>query len=92
MEKYASFTKITNKFLNGRLGELVLNYEDENHLQVSVTYEYNDYYWLDYQLEVNLLNKQIDFIAHHAKGSLNKVELTRDKDFENAVSKYLFSS
>ena len=92
MEKFASFGKITNKFLHGNLGELSINYEDENHLKVSVTYEYNNYYLLDYLLEVNLLDRSIDFIAHHAKGSLDRVELNREEEFEKAVSEYLFSS
>lgn len=91
MEKFAGFTKITNKFLHGTLEELKFNYEDKDHLQVSVTYEYNNYYWLDYQIEINLRNKQVDFVAHHAKGSLDKVELNREVEFENAVSEYLFA-
>jgi hypothetical protein len=91
MEKYASFTKITDEFLHGKLEELNINYDDESHLKVSVTYEYNNYYWLDYKLEVNLTDHSIDFIAHHAKGSLDKVELTRETEFEQAVGDYLFS-
>ncbi|AIO18379.1 hypothetical protein KQ51_00494 [Candidatus Izimaplasma bacterium HR1] len=92
MEKYADFTKITDRFLNGKLEELNLSYEDENHLQVSITYEYNNYYWMDYKLEVNLLNKSVDFITHHAKGSLDRVELNREAEFEEAVTQYLFSN
>lgn len=92
MEKFAGFTEITNKFLDGRLEELRLNYEDQDHLQVSVTYEYNNYYSLDYKLEVDLSNKSVDFITHHANGSLDRVELNRDKEFEQAVTEYLFSN
>lgn len=91
MEKFSSFTKITDKYLHGKLEELNLNYEDENHLQVSVRYEYNNFYWFDYLLEVNLSDHSIDFIAHHAKGSLDKVELNRESEFETAVGEYLFS-
>ena len=92
MEKYAGFTKITDKFLNGKLEELKLSYEDESHLQVSITYEYNNYYWLDYKLEIDLLDKTVDFITHHAKGSLDKVELNREAEFEQAVTEYLFAN
>ncbi len=92
MEKFTSFGKITNKYLHGDLGELILNYEDENHLQVSVSYEYNNFYMLDYEVEINLLNKSIDFISHRSKGSLNRVNLSREKEFEQAVSDYLFAN
>jgi|LGVF01.2.fsa_nt_gb hypothetical protein len=92
MEKYAGFTKITTEFLSGKLEELSLSYEDASHLQVSITYEYNNYYWLDYQLEVDLTSKKVDFISHHANGSLDKVELNREVEFEQAVGEYLFSS
>lgn len=92
MEKFAGFTEITNKFLDGKLEELNLSYEDAEHLAVSVTYEYNNYYSLDYKLEIDLSNKSVDFITHHAKGSLDKVELARDREFERAVTEFLFSN
>ncbi len=92
MEKFAGFTEITNKFLDGRLEELNLSYEDSSHLQVSITYEYNNYYSLDYKLEVDLTSKSVDFITHHAKGSLDRVELNREREFEEAVTDYLFSN
>lgn len=92
MEKFAGFTEITDKFLDGKLEELNISYEDPKHLQVSVTYEYNNYYSLDYKLEVDLSDKSVDFITHHAKGSLDRVELNREQEFEQAVTKYLFSN
>ena len=92
MEKFAGFTKITDEFLDGKLEELNISYEDSEHLQVSVTYEYNNYYSLDYKLEIDLSNKSVGFITHHAKGSLDKVELNREQEFEKAVSEYLFSN
>ena len=92
MEKFAGFTEITNRFLNGRLEGLNLSYEDSDHLRVSITYEYNNYYSLDYKLEVELSSKSVDFITHHAKGSLDRVELNREQEFEKAVTEYLFSS
>lgn len=91
MEKFAGFTEITDKFLDGKLEELNISYEDSSHLQVSVTYEYNTYYTLDYKLEIDLSNKSVDFITHHANGSLDKVALNREQEFEEAVTEYLFN-
>ena len=92
MEKFANFTEITDKFLDGKLEELNLSYEDAKHLQVSITYEYNNFYLLDYKLEVDLSSKSVDFITHHANGSLDRVELNREQEFEQAVGEYLFSN
>ena len=91
MEKFAGFTEITDRFLDGKLEELNISYEDSSHLLVSVTYEYNNYYTLDYKLEVDLSNKSVDFITHHANGSLDKVTLNREQKFEQAVTEYLFN-
>lgn len=92
MEKFASFTKITDQYLNGKLNELVVNYEDQTHMHVHVSYEYNNYYWLDYEVEVDVDNKQVNFISHRSKSSINKVELSREKEFETAVSDYFFQN
>lgn len=92
MEKFANFTKITDEFLNGKLEELSINYDGNNHLKVSVTYEDDTNFWLDYLLEVNLTSQVIHFIAHHIKGSLDKVELARELEFEKAVGDFLFSN
>jgi hypothetical protein len=92
MEKYARFTKITNDILKGRLSGLSFNYENKNQLHVIVSYELNDYFWLDYELDVDLEHKHIDYASHHSKGSINKVELNREKEFEEAVSEFFFAS
>jgi hypothetical protein len=92
MEKYTRFTKITDQFLNGKLGELAFNYENKNHLHVIVTYEFSNYYWIDYELDVDLEHKSIESASHHSNGSMNKVNLNREKDFEDAVSNFFFAS
>ena len=90
MEKFASFGKITDEFLNGKLEELVVDYENDHMMAVKVSYEYNNYYTIDYEVEIDITSKEVNFRGHSSQGYLNKVDLNREKGYEQAVSKYFF--
>jgi len=91
MEKYAGLSEITEKYLNGRLQKLVMEYETPEQLNLSVLYEDNNDYWYDYQIVIDSKKQKIDFLRHQPEGMLNHIDLLRDKDFETAVFKYLFT-
>lgn len=90
MEKFASFGKITNQYLNGHLEELILDYESDHTFAVKVSYEYNNYYLLDYEVEVDTNKKEVIFRKHSSHGYLNKIDLNREKGYEKAVSNFFF--
>ncbi len=91
MEKFSSFTEITDKYLHGKLEELNVSYGDNKSLNVNIAYEYNNYYTLNYEVFVDLNERAVNFIAHRSSGGLNKIDLNREKGFEEAISNYFFS-
>ena len=92
MEKYRNFTNITSECLDGKLVELNLSYLDNDNLNVLVSYEVNDYFTLDYQVEVNVKDKVVSFLSHGSHSGIDKVRLNKEPRFDNAVSDYFFGT
>lgn len=92
MEKFKSLSKLTNDFLHGKLSRIKLEYEDPNTLDVSIIYEYANYYELDYKMVINLVKENVDFVSHHNGYGLNQFDFDREIDFESAVKKTLLHS
>ena len=91
MEKYKSFTAITDKYLDGKLIELDVKYDQEDKIHLLVLYKFNDFMKLCYELQVNIKSQEIDFLSHGSNGAFDKVRLDRDAKFESAVSDVFFS-
>lgn len=91
MEKYRSFTAITNEFLDGSLVELDMKYAKSDKINIVVIYKFNDFMNLCYELEVDLTEKKVEFLSHGSNGAYDKVRLGRDMKFETAVQKILFA-
>lgn len=87
MEKFKSLSAITNKYLNGKLSRVNLEYEDSKTLEVSIIYEYANYYELDYKMRIDLSENNVSFVSHDNEVGFNKMTLNREKEFESAVSK-----
>lgn len=90
MEKYASISKITEKYLDGRLCKLTMEYDTPEQLMLSVLYEDQNDYWFDYQLQIDRTEEKVSFLRHHSEGILKSAELNRESRFEKAISNYFF--
>lgn len=91
MEKYKSFTAITNEYLDGKLIELDMKYDKEDEIHLEILYKFNDFMKLVYEVSVDTKTEKVNFLSHGSNGSFDKVRLTRDIKFETAVSKVFFS-
>ena len=92
MEKYQGLAELTEKYLYGKLSKLILEYNTPTDLHVSIQYEDENDYWFDYDLEINKDNKYVDFLGHHSKSVINKVNLARNEKFEKAIFNHLFKT
>lgn len=90
MEKYREFESITKEFLDGKLVGLNVDYDQEDKLHLIVSYKCNDYFTLDYELEVNTLDHKVSFLSHGSHKIIDKIRLNNDPKFDNAVTKYFF--
>lgn len=89
MEKYRSLTAITKRILNGTLSKLTLEYEDSETLEVSVTYEYANFYELDYKMVIDLREEHTSFVSHNNEHGIHKFQLGREEAFETEVTRTL---
>lgn len=92
MEKYTRLSKITNEYLHGNLAKLQVNYENDDLMSLSFLYEDTNHYWFDYEMSISIPKKLVEHASHFTTGYLNKVELSRENDFEKAVFNELFST
>lgn len=91
MEKYKSLTTITDKYLDGKLIELDIRYNNDNEIHLEVLYQFNSFMKLCYELNVNINDKEINFLSHGSNGAFDKVRLGREENFEIAVQKLFFA-
>lgn len=89
MEKYKNISVFTKEYLKGKLNKLTIEYENDNVVLISVTYEDDHQYWFDYQLSLNNQNEEISFMHHVCSNVIGAVALDRDNRFEKAVTSYL---
>lgn len=91
MEKYRKFTSITEKYLNGKLVGLQVEYPNDSKVHVLVSYECNNFYTLDYELEVDTNTEEVHFLSHGSTSGYGKISLGSEPSFDGAVSELLFS-
>jgi len=89
MEKYAGISEITEKYLQGKLCKMSMEYNTPDELQLSVVYEDNDY-WYDYDMAIDRKSEKVSFLRHRSEGILKQVDLAREQAFEKAIFNYLF--
>ena len=91
MEKYKNISVLTKEHLKGKLNKLTIEYENDDVVLISVTYEDDHNYWFDYQLSLNNDNEEVNFLHHVCSNIIGAVALDRDKVFEHAVTEYLLN-
>ena len=92
MDKYRSISAITKQCLNGKLVGLHMDYNNENNIHILVSYKANEYFTLDYEIEVNNENNRVEFISHGSHNTFDRVRLDREPAFDNAISHYLLGA
>ncbi len=89
MDKYQSISTMTQNYLNGKLVGLHMDYDSDKNVHILVSYKANDYFTLDYELEVNNKDKKVEFISHGSHNAFERVRLGREPEFDHAISEYL---
>ena len=85
MEKFARISRITDKYLHGTLHKLTVQYEGSAKVHIIVSYEDHNDYWFDYELDVNLESHKVDFNSHRLSSTIDKLQISRDEQFEHAL-------
>ncbi|QVK20250.1 hypothetical protein KHQ82_07940 [Mycoplasmatota bacterium] len=89
MRKYSKVSELTKQFLNGKLNKVLVEYENENTLLITVSYEDSHHSWLNYTLKVNNKSNSVDFVHHQCRDMVGVITLTREQEFESAICDYL---
>jgi hypothetical protein len=92
MRKYKEIAAITAQYLSGNLDRLTIEYKEKNNLFISILYSDDHNILYDYDIEIDSSNKNFSFLGHQSKSMLHRFSLDRDKQFELALTSYLFSS
>ena len=88
MKKYSKVSELTETYLNGKLDRVLVEYENENTLVVSVSYAagFNGVY--NYSVKLNNNNDEVNFLSHKCKDMGVGIKLDRDMSFEVALSSF----
>lgn len=92
MEKFKSFKSITDKYLGGKLVDLQMDYQDEERVNVLVSYECNNFFTLEYEIRIDLIRKNVKFLSHGSTKAFETIRLGNEPKFDNAVSEFFFSN
>lgn len=90
MEKFNRFAKLTNQFLQGNLEKLEVDYNDDHSVTLKIMYADQNEYRFDYEMTLDISGHLVEYATHISEGYLNRVELTRESAFEQAVCSELF--
>ncbi|MCF7927361.1 MAG: hypothetical protein K9L74_07305 [Candidatus Izimaplasma sp.] len=90
MEKFDGISTITEKFLNGHLDNMQLDYIDENEIIIVLTYHDKFQYEYCYKLAVRKDEKDIEFITHTSTNMRYKSKLNDNENLDKALSDFLF--
>lgn len=90
MEKYNRFAALTNQFLHGNLERLEVDYNDDHSVTLKIMYADNNEYRFDYEMQLDLSDHLVEYALHISEGYMNRVELSREIAFEQAVCNELF--
>lgn len=88
MKKYSRVSELTEMHLKGKLEKILVEYENEDTLIVSVSYAagFNGIY--DYSLKLNNQNHNVDFVGHKCQFRGEGIKLKRDQAFETEISSF----
>jgi len=92
MDKFKSFKSITDKYLGGKLIELHIDYQDGKNVNVLVSYECNNCFTLDYEIDLDIEHEDVKFISHGSSRAFEKIRLGSEPTFDKAVSKFFFAN
>lgn len=92
MDKFRSFKLITDQYLNGKLVDLVVDYKQENEVNVLVCYEAGKFFTLEYELNLDVEKGNVNFVSHGSTRAFQKISLGNEPAFDHAVSQLLFAN
>jgi hypothetical protein len=87
MEKFRSFKSITDEYLKGKLVDLHLDYKDEDTVNILVSYECNNFFTLDYEVNVDLKKHDVEFVSHGSQKAFQRIRLDKEPEFDMAIKK-----
>ncbi|XMB85315.1 hypothetical protein RJG79_07755 [Mycoplasmatota bacterium WC44] len=89
MRKYSKVSELTKEYLNGKLNKVSIEYENENTLLISVSYEDSHHGWFNYAIKMNNKSNGVDFVHHQCRDMVGVITLTREQEFESAICDFL---
>ncbi len=92
MKKYPRIAELTKQYLEGNLEKLTIEYDKHDTFIIKVLYEDPYDFKFDYDIELNSKKRDFSFLGHHSMSVLHRINLDRDKQFEHALTNYLFST
>jgi hypothetical protein len=92
MDKFKSFKLITDKYLGGKLVDLHIDYQNEKIVNVLVSYECNNFFTLDYEIDLDIDKHDVKFISHGSSRAFEKIRLSSEPTFDKAVSNFFFAN
>lgn len=87
MKKYNIVKSLTKDYLHGKLEKFTIDYINSEELKVYVEYLDDYRFRFDYDLIVNINDKTTTFLSHHGTQVCDKINLSRDRQFELALTK-----
>ena len=67
-----------------------MEYDNPNNTTVIIIYEDENQYSFNYEMSIDNATKKITYIRHFCDYSRDHIDLRRSKEFEKAVSVYLY--
>jgi len=92
MDKFKSFKSITDKYLGGKLVDLRIDYHNDSNVNVLVSYKCNNFFTLNYELDLDIDHKDVRFVSHGSSKAFENIRLNGEPKFDKAVSEYFFAN
>ncbi len=92
MKKYSQIAELTKSFLDGSLQRLTMEYVEPEVFKIHILYEDDYDFFYDYDLEVDVKNKEYNFLGHRSASPIFRTQLNREKRFERAVFETIYNS
>lgn len=92
MREYDKIAELIQKYLQGDLYKLTMEFKERRNLHVRICYEDQYDEFIDYNFDLAPDSGEMNFHGHQCHKTLYKMNLDRDEGFENAICSFLCSS